>query len=139
VNLSLGIGNALKDSDCLPLHPRGQFARGNQLFDFGKITAVVVVMMVFMIVMAVVVIVIVVMRLRQVHVELDTLDAVLLPAFNVQMIAGELEFLQFAFERFGLDTEIEQRAEEHVAADAAEEVEIKRFHCIRWIVESLNR
>ena len=42
VNFSLGLGDALKDGDGFLLHPGGQLAARNELFDFGKIPLVIV-------------------------------------------------------------------------------------------------
>ena len=66
--------------------------------------------------------------LLQMHVQLDAFDAVFLPAGGVQVVAGEVEFAQLPFEQFKLDAQIQERAQEHVAADAAEQVQIQRFH-----------
>ena len=46
----------------------------------------------------------------------------------MQVIAFQFQFLQFAFELAGIGTEVDQRTNEHVTADAAENVEIKCFH-----------
>jgi hypothetical protein len=70
----------------------------------------------------------VVMLIREVDIKLHAGDARLLPARNVEMVAVQLEFLQLAFEPAGVHAEVEQRGDEHVAGDAAEEVEIKRLH-----------
>ena len=46
----------------------------------------------------------------------------------MKVVAVELEFLQLALQLFGVHAEIEQRGDEHVARDAAKNVEVKRFH-----------
>ena len=65
---------------------------------------------------------------RQMHVELHAGDGRFFAARNVQVIAVELELLQFALKFFGVHAEVEQRGDEHVAGDAAENVEVKRLH-----------
>ena len=62
------------------------------------------------------------------HVELHAGDAGFLLAREVQVIAVELELLQLALQPMRVHAQINQRADEHVAADPAENVEIKRFH-----------
>jgi hypothetical protein len=64
----------------------------------------------------------------QMDIKLHAGDAGFLLARNVQMITAEFQFLQLAFQLAGIRAEVNQRADEHVAADAAEDVEIKRFH-----------
>ena len=64
----------------------------------------------------------------QMDIELHALDAGFLLARDVKMIAAEFQFLQLAFQFVRIRAEVNQRANQHVAADAAEDVEIKRFH-----------
>jgi deoxyribonuclease-4 len=52
----------------------------------------------------------------------------LLPTRAVQMESLQLQRPQLPFERAELDAQIEQRPEEHVPADSAENIQIKRFH-----------
>jgi len=63
-----------------------------------------------------------------VHVEFHAADAHLLPARHVQMPAFELELLQLPLQRARVNPQINQRADKHIAADAAEEVQVKLFH-----------
>jgi hypothetical protein len=65
---------------------------------------------------------------HEVDVKLHPGDGGFLPARNVEMVAVKLELLQLAFELGGIHAEIQQRADEHVTGDAAENVEVKRFH-----------
>ena len=44
------------------------------------------------------------------------------------IVVVQTEFFQFAFQRLEVHAEIEQGAEEHIAADAAEQVEVEGFH-----------
>ena len=65
---------------------------------------------------------------RQMHVELRARNR---PAFlprDVQMIFAQPQLLQLALELRRVHAQIEQRTDEHVAADAAKDVEVERFH-----------
>ena len=75
--------------------------------------------------MCVAVVMIVIMR---VHVELHSFDAGLLFASGVQVVFEKMQLRQFVFELFERHAQVQQRADEHVAADAAEDIEIKTFH-----------
>ena len=66
---------------------------------------------------------------REVNVELDSFDARLLLPRGVQVIAVEFKLLQFVLKLMKIDTEINHRADKHIAADAAEDVEVKGDHC----------
>ena len=67
--------------------------------------------------------------IMQVDVELHAFDGALRFAGGVEVVfAFEAEFLQFSFERLKIDAEIKHGANEHVAADSAENVEIESFH-----------
>ena len=70
--------------------------------------------------------------MRQMHVELHAFDRGLVLAGDMQMVAIQFEFAQRARELVGIHAEIKERADEHVAADAAEEVEIESFHGSFW-------
>ena len=61
MDFPLHLGQAVKNGRGFLLHPGGQFAGGNQLFNIGKIARVVVVMLM---VMTVPMIVVVLMRMR---------------------------------------------------------------------------
>ena len=63
------------------------------------------------------------------NIKLDTRDLLLPAAANVQMIfLGKPEFVKFRLQFFGRSAKIEQRGNGHVAADAAETIEIKSLH-----------
>jgi hypothetical protein len=64
----------------------------------------------------------------QMDIKLHAGDAGFLLARDVEMIAVEFQLLQLALQLARIRAEVNQRADEHVAADAAENVEIKRFH-----------
>ena len=69
-----------------------------------------------------------VVGIGQVDIQFHAFDAGFLLARHVQVIAVELQFLQLALQFAGIHAQIQQRADEHVAADAAENVEVKCFH-----------
>jgi hypothetical protein len=64
----------------------------------------------------------------EMDIKLHAGDAGFLLARDVKMIAAERQLLQLSLQLAVIRAEINQRADEHVAADAAEDVEIKRFH-----------
>ena len=68
--------------------------------------------------------VLVAMLMREMNLELHSLDGGFVSAGNVQMVAVEIQLFQFVLQFVRIDTEIEQRADKHVAADAAEDVQI---------------
>jgi hypothetical protein len=61
----------------------------------------------------------------EVDIEFDALDLGFLRAGDVQMIAVEAKFCEFVFELGGIHAEIKQRADKHIAADAAENIQIQ--------------
>jgi len=71
---------------------------------------------------------IVIAVMRQMDIKLHSLDLGLLLARGVQMVAIEFQFPKFVFQFVKIHAEVEQRPDEHVAADAAENIEIKSFH-----------
>jgi len=75
-----------------------------------------------------VMVVLVFMILGHVNIELDALDASLLPAPDVQMIAFQAQLAQLAFQLAGLDAQIQQGTDEHIAADSADQVQIQSSH-----------
>ena len=97
------------------------FMRMRMGMRFASGVCVLVLMFVFAIMTVFVVV-------REVDIELDAADLRFLAASGMKVVAVELELLQFRFECGGIHAEIQQRADEHVAADAAEDVEIKSFH-----------
>jgi len=70
----------------------------------------------------------VVMFMRQVNIEFYPGDGRFLLARNVEMIAVELEFFQLAFEPARVHAQVQQRGDEHVAGNAADEIEIEDIH-----------
>lgn len=100
--------------------------------------AVFAVMLVFVAVMmlfkGVVMPVVVVVVVTDVNLESRALDLKPFFARSVKVITFEAQFLQFSRQVFHLDAEIEHRPHEHVAADSAENIQIKRFHFARALI-----
>jgi hypothetical protein len=72
----------------------------------------------------------VVVLVRQVDVKFNAGDRVFLPPCHMQVVAGEFQFGQFPFQFRRVHAQINQGRQKHVAADAAEEVEVKCFHAV---------
>jgi len=72
--------------------------------------------------------VIMVMIVLQMNIELCSLDIRFLAAGGVNMKFVQVELLQSNLQLPEVDTEIEHGADEHVAADAAEYIQVKRLH-----------
>src|SRR5712692_9925116 len=69
-----------------------------------------------------------VMLIVRAYIEFHPFNLRFFLAPGVQVAARELQFLQLLFEGVKIDPQIDHRAEEHVSADAAEDVEVDRFH-----------
>ena len=76
----------------------------------------------------VMIVVVVVMVVFQMNIELHTFNGGLRGAAVMKMVAFDAEFLQFMFQRVKINAEVEERADEHVAADAGKNIEIKCLH-----------
>ena len=63
-----------------------------------------------------------------VYVELRPGDGATLLTRSVQVVVIQPELFQLVLQGLQVDTQVEHRAQEHVAADAAEQVEVKGFH-----------
>ena len=61
----------------------------------------------------------VVMLAFEMHIELHPCNAGLVPARDMQVIPFDLELLQFLLQLARLDPEVNERADKHIAADAA--------------------
>ena len=72
--------------------------------------------------------VVMMMLMCEVDIKFHGDDGRFLLARNVEMPAVELELLQFALQFFGVYAEVNQGGDEHIAGDAAEDVEVKGFH-----------
>jgi hypothetical protein len=130
VDFSFRLGNAGKHGDGFLFHPRGKFAARDEVYDFGKIPLFLRPMIVVRFV-CVMMLVAVAGRvvMREVDIKLHADDGGFLSPRDVQVIAAELELFQFALQFGGVHAEVEQGGDEHVAGDAAENVEVKGFHC----------
>lgn len=69
-----------------------------------------------------------VMIMREVNVEFHTFDAGLFPARDVQVVAIKPQFSQFLFQPARIHAQVNQCADQHVAADPAKNVQIKCLH-----------
>ena len=63
-----------------------------------------------------------------VDIELYAADAGLLTSLDMDVPAVQLELFQFVFERRRVKAQVDHRAKKHIATDAAENIEVKRFH-----------
>lgn len=88
----------------------------------------VVVVMVMMIMVIMMVVLMAVIMIGQMNVEFDSGNPRFFAARNVEVITIDVEFLQFVLELVRIDAEIQQRADEHIAADSAENIQVKCFH-----------
>ncbi len=104
-------------------HPIRELALGDQLSDLGKGSFVVMWVGVGLFAM--------VMVVRQMHLELYPFEVQLASARHAQVIAAKVQLLQLLLQLAGLDPQVNQGGDEHVAADAAEQVEVKGLHAIR--------
>jgi len=95
---------------------------------FVLVIATFAVMMIMLVIATFAVMMIMVVVMREVDIELDPRDALPFILADVQMKAIELKFLQLVRQFVRVHTEIKHRADEHIAADAAEDIEIKSFH-----------
>ena len=93
------------------------------MFVFVMVMPVFVVMVVMFIM-----IVIVMMIVFEVHVELRALNVGLFATRGVDVKFVEMQLFEFVLQLPKVDPEVEHRADKHIAADAAEHVEIKRLH-----------
>ena len=150
MDFSFRLRDALEDGDGFPLHPRRKLAGSDELLDRGKVARVVMTMIIVLVMLMVVNVVVVAvmgvmlvsvtrfmfvtMLVREMHVELHPFDGGLVRARDVEMVAGKLEFAELVFELVRVHAQINQRANEHVAADAAEDVEIKGFHFVPRLI-----
>lgn len=83
-----------------------------------------------------VVLAVLIVSVGQMHIELYAFNLGFLLAGGVQMVAIEFQLSEFALEFVKINAQIEQRSDKHIAADAAENIEIKCFH---FRVDSLDK
>ena len=72
----------------------------------------------------------------EMHVELDAANVGFFGVDGVQMVTVEAQFFQFAVELRKIHAQINQRADKHIAAHAAENIEIQGFHVIYGLAAS---
>ena len=73
----------------------------------------------------------------KVDIELGSFDVGFLAVLDVQVIAVQFQLREFVIQRGEIHTQIDQRADEHIAADATEDIQIQRFHLCNIICGSL--
>jgi len=121
MDLTFGPGYTFEDSHGTLPHPGGESAALDQITDGAE----------GLVFMRRVIVMVVVCRLVIVaHVELRAGDLGFLGTLDVEVIAVEVEFTQLGFERGEVDSQIEQGADEHIAADAAEDVQVQGLHVV---------
>lgn len=64
----------------------------------------------------------------QMNHELGARDLAAFSAFDVEMVSRQVELLEFVFQCVEIESEVDHGPQEHVAADAAEDIEIQSFH-----------
>ena len=90
----------------------------------------IVFMLMPMVMVVMAVIAVMLMLVIEMHIELHTRDSLPLLPSDVKVIPVELELGEFSFELARVHTQINQRANKHVTADTAENIEIKCFHSL---------
>ena len=65
---------------------------------------------------------------REVHIKLHSINGAFLPAIGAERVALELELLQLRLQRLEVRAQINHRAQKHIAANAAENIEVKSLH-----------
>ena len=141
VDLPFGHRDSLKDRDGFLLYPVGQRACGDKLFNLGERAAVLVVVVVLVAVVMVMAVAVrvtvggrmgmfvrmlvgvfvsVPVSVGQMDIELNPFDAAFMRAAEMEMVTLQPEMGQCAFEFPRFNSQVNQRADEHVAADPAE-------------------
>ncbi len=150
VNPAFSARDAMEDSDGFLFDPGRERAGLNQLADFREsapmevsLLGVLVVLMLvagavfifmfvfmdmFMAVGMIGVMVVTMLVLVGVNVEFNPFDGGLVLPGGVDVKLAEMEFIQFVLESVEGNSEVKHGADEHVAADAAEDIEVKSFH-----------
>jgi hypothetical protein len=88
------------------------------------IMLVIVMGMFVLVVMTVIVLVVI----GEMNVEFYAGNSGFFLAGDVEVITIDAQFLQFVFELMRVHAEVQQRAEKHIAADAAEDIKVESFH-----------
>ena len=146
MNFTFRRRDALEDGDGPPLHPVRKLAAVDEFLDFPEGASVLVLVLVgrlFVVALLVPVrmmalvrmavpvafVMVVAVVVGQMHVELGAGNVRPLLAGDVQVEFAQPEFFQLMLEAVEVHAQVEQRAQKHVAADTAEDVEVKCFHC----------
>ncbi len=87
--------------------------------------------MLMLLVLVLVMVIFVRVFLGDMHVELRPGDARLLGAADVDVVAVKVQLGELVFELPGVDAKVQQRADKHVAADPANQIEVKGIH---WVL-----
>ena len=104
-----------------------------------KVMIVVMIMRMAMILVIMAVTVLLVVLMCEVNIKFDAFDARFLLASDMQMIAMEIEFREFALELIGIHPKIDHCANEHVAADAAKNIKVKSLHNQQTQISRIRR
>ena len=78
-----------------------------------------------------------IMFMRQMHIKFHPFNSHFLFPRDMQVVASEIQFLEFMFKLVRVHAQVNQRPNEHVAADAAENVEIESFHDLELLAKAL--
>src|SRR5436190_24143915 len=139
VDFAFGNCDTMEDSDRLLLHPIREAALSDQVPNLRVVASVLVLMLAMVMLMPVFVMVLVMfmlvlmplfmmMIILQVNVEFRSLDICLLAFGGVNVEFLQTQFVQRLLQLPEIHSQVEHGADEHVAADPAEHVQIKRFH-----------
>lgn len=90
--------------------------------------SVLVVMRVMVVVFVMVVTMMMIVVMREMNVELSPRDAALLTFLNVQMVTLQPQLFEFRLQGGRVYSQVDQGTNEHVPANTAENIQIKRFH-----------
>ena len=83
--------------------------------------------------------VVVIMLVSQMNIEFHPGNSRFFLARNVEVIAIEPQFLQLMLEAMRINAKIQQRRHKHIAADPAEDIEVKDFHKFQAPSSKLQR
>lgn len=98
-------------------------------FTVIMVMTVVMSMRIAVFMIAVVMVVITASIVLHMDIELGSCDVRTLLTRRVQVVSADPELLELVFQLVEVHAHIQQRTDEHVTADAAENIEIQRFHC----------
>ena len=73
-------------------------------------------------------VVMIMMVIRDMNIKFNTLDAALVALCEMKVVPVNIELFQFVFELLRVYPQIDQRADKHVATDAAKKIQVEGFH-----------